>query len=123
MLRPKRGSMRRARAVALSAIVVLPTVVLSIVAFRLIDRSAHDETESLIRDSELVPWYIEATINRTLTAFALYAARFVGEDGLANQEVTHERLSAAGVDFFSTLTMDRAPREAGAEGSMLGTSL
>jgi signal transduction histidine kinase len=86
-------------------VIVLPSLVLSIVSLRLLDRMAHDEVADLVRASEATPWYYEEKMNRALEARAMHAARIVGESALRDPTETRRRLEAAGLDLFEVLAL------------------
>jgi signal transduction histidine kinase len=88
-------------------VIVLPSLGLSVVSLRLIDRLAKDEVANLIRASEAVPWYYEEKMNRALEARALHAARIVGYETLQDPQTTRTRLADAHLDLFESLTIDR----------------
>jgi signal transduction histidine kinase len=94
---------------ALAVVIVVPSLALSLVSLRLVERLARDGTASLITTTESVPWYNETKINRALAARALHAARAVGLPALADPALCRARLQAAGLDLFSTFEITGAP--------------
>jgi signal transduction histidine kinase len=107
--------------IVFAVVIVLPSLGLSIVSLRLIDRLARDEVANLIRASEAVPWYYEERMNRALEARALHAARIVGYDALRDPQATRERLEAAHLALFESLTID-GPGAPAPPGVLLATA-
>jgi signal transduction histidine kinase len=98
-----------------AVVIVLPSLGLSIVSLRLIDRLAKDEVANLVRASEAVPWYYEEKMNRALEARALHAARIVGYETLQDPSATQARLQAARLALFESLTIDRPGAASGSD--------
>jgi signal transduction histidine kinase len=98
-----------------AVVIVLPSLGLSIVSLRLIDRLAKDEMANLVRASEAVPWYYEEKLNRALEARALHAARIVGYRTLGDPVATKQKLAAAHLDLFDSLAIDRTGTTAPAD--------
>jgi signal transduction histidine kinase len=95
--------------VVFALVIVLPSLVLSTVSLRLLDRLARDEVADLVRRSEAVPWYYEEKMNRALEARAVHAARVVGYEALSDPQETKKRLEAAGLGLFEILALEATP--------------
>src|SRR5688572_26748425 len=100
-----RSSLTGHWSVVFALVIVLPSVGLSMVSLRLIDRLARDEVANRVRASEAVPWYYGEKMNRALEARALHAARIVGPEALRDPELTRQKLAAAGLDLFDVLAL------------------
>jgi signal transduction histidine kinase len=93
----------------LAGVVLLPSLALSVLSFRLITRLSAAERLNLMHDADGRRWYLEQQLGQALRLQALEAARLVGPKLLAMSEPTQirERLTRYGMDeWFDTLHLD-----------------
>lgn len=98
----------------LAAVVLLPSLALSVLAFRLITRLSAAEHLNLLHDADGRRWYLEQQLGQALRLQALEAARLVGPKLLASghRDEVRATLARYGIEgWFETLHLDVSSTE------------
>src|SRR5690348_2102797 len=99
----------------MAGVVLLPSLALSVLSFRLITRLSAAERLNLMHDADGRRWYLEQQLGQALRLQALEAARLVGPKLLASTEPDkiRERLARYHIDgWFDTLHLDVSSTDA-----------